>query len=164
MVTSLPADRFFIEMLQDGGSDEMAVDGSSTPVDFEYTVPASQEVLLSRAAVFIQDAGPSPTEFGGIAALTNGLLIQVRDGADQLVKQFGEPIQDNTDFVLLAGTDVVYELTTGVDSVSVRWTFSRTSGGDLLQLREGETFRVRVQDDLTGLTSMRWALQGQFVL
>ena len=143
----------------------MNVDGSSSTVDFSYTVPVDGENFISRCIVYIQDANPQPTLFGGITALTNGLLVEVLDDQGGVLKTFNDAraIQDNSDFASLGGVDVRYQLGTGVDDVVVRWSIDRHTGGDTLQLRAGETFRVRVRDDLSGLTAFRWVLQGQSI-
>ncbi|MDB4306312.1 hypothetical protein N9980_01980 [bacterium] len=160
----ITADKFLEKFLANASSIDMNVDGSVTPVNFTYTVPANDEAFISRCNIYIQDASPSPILFGGIAALTNGLLIEVLDSGLSVIKTFNaqKPTQDNSDFVSLAGVDVRYQSGAGAgDDVAIRWTFANHSGGDTLQLRQNETFRVRVRDNLTALTAFRWVLQGR---
>lgn len=160
------ADKFLHKYLRNGGSREMNVNGSSTAVNFDYVVPANDEAYIARCNILMLDATPIPTEFGGVAALSNGILIQVLDDGGSVLKGFNDddPIIDNNEFNGLAGTDVEYVNGTGDDSVITRWTLQRHSGGPLLRLRAGETFRVIVRDDLTGITRFRWAIQGHSLL
>jgi hypothetical protein len=161
----IPADKFMLEYLEDAGSVNMNVLGSAgTPVDFGYTVPVGVTAHIARCNIFMRDATPTPSEFGGIPALTNGLEVQVLDDQSQVVNDFhgARPITRNADFVAFAGIDVVYETGVGEDTVNIRWTLTRQSGGESLLLKEGETFRVRVRDDLTGITEFFWVLQGRY--
>lgn len=63
--------------LLNGSSSSMAVNGSSTTVDFENGPPAGQIWFITHICIFITDAGTLDVgDFGGIAgSLTNGVQI-----------------------------------------------------------------------------------------
>ena len=164
-VDAIPADKFLEAYLEDSGNSiDMQVDGSVTAVPFEFTTPA--DCLIARCNIYILDANPTPTVFGGLGGeLTNGLLIQVLDDTPAVIKTFvtQRPTANNADIVALAGIDVSYDLGAGTDSVAARWTFARHSGGYDLFMPAGQTFRVTIRDDLTGLTQFHWVLEGRFL-
>ncbi len=56
------------EMLLNGGSEDMAVDGSVTPVEFSFTVPADRRIRISRVFITIEDGNQEfdPQDFGAI--------------------------------------------------------------------------------------------------
>ena len=147
---------------ESGGSFEMAVDGSVTPVVFVWeNEEPIKNAVVSRLLVDILDAGPTTTKFGGITGgLTNGLLMDLADPADMVVLDLidGDAIKQNHQFGRFAGPDWVLTLTAGADAVNVRWSLSK-SGKELL-IPPGFKLRVTVRDDLTPLDSMSVAMQG----
>ena len=159
----LPAD-WLAKFLNSGSSIEMNVDGSDPVVKFKYTVPANRCAVIRRVNWAIEDATVKMPEFGGISALTNGLLVQVIDtDTTTVVLDFldGNPIKQNFHFALLAGSDVDIERDTGNvnETLFVRWSLYK--GGGPLFLAPGQIFQVTVQDDLTGLDAFHASLQGQ---
>ena len=132
-----------------GGSIEMAVNGSVTPVAFDL-VPGSSEIWrVARLVLQIVAPAPAtPAQFGSLAALTNGLLLQVRNATTVITDlTAGAPVKANRDLVLgwtgvsLADTDVEAD-----------WLFSvpiRLEGG------LNEIVRLTVRDNLSTLTRMR---------
>ena len=162
-IDGIDASQILDSYLDNSSSIDMNIDGSVTPVPFDYV--ATTDVLIARSNIYIIDANPTPVQFGGIAALTNGLLIQVLDASLNALKTFSaqEPIVSNADFVGLAGTDVSFAIGAGTDSVAVRWTMNRMTGGPGMILRAGHRFRVLVRDDLTGITTFHWTIQGRFL-
>ena len=142
----------------------MLVDGSSTPVGFRYTVPENKIGIISRVMTHIVDAGMTWTEFAGITALINGLAVKAFDVDDSLLIDFldGRTIQDNTDWVHLAGLDGILRTSVGPDLFAVRWTLAKT--GYAPYLLEGQYFEVLVQDDLsTGIDRFEMIIQGREV-
>ena len=70
--------------LMNGGDPDMAVNGSGTPVEFDFT-PGSGEVWYVESITFIiNDNGNSgPLDYGSIAAgLTNGFQLEVKSAGD----------------------------------------------------------------------------------
>jgi len=64
----------FAEYFSNGGSSDMAVDGSSTPVEFGVTASPDYDTYLKFVSVNIGDNGsPTLNKFGAITALSNGV-------------------------------------------------------------------------------------------
>ena len=64
------------EHLEKAGSDDMAVDGSTTPQDFVATPATGETWYITQVAIYLEDPGlMSSTNFGAISALTNGLEL-----------------------------------------------------------------------------------------
>lgn len=127
---------------------------------YRVRAPAGKRLSIYRCNVLIRDANPTISKFGGLAALTNGVLIRVVDRSGTVISDFlnGASIQKNCDFVLLAGIDVLK--TSGTDLVDIRWTLSAGLGGPLI-LKDEESLEIVVQDNLTGLDEFRVMAQGR---
>jgi hypothetical protein len=146
-VSASPTNVVF-EYLKNGGSIEMAVDGS-TPVEFRYTVPANTTVVLYRCNIIIRDLGITPFRFGALTALTNGLKIEIFNAADALLKSFtvDATIKNNAEFGNLAGVDTTIDSGAGGDALYVRWTIANS--GAAVKLTAGQYFQVTVQDNIS---------------
>ncbi len=147
-----------------GGSNEMSVDGSITPVAFEWENERTTPAVLNRTLWDILDAAPTATKFGGIAGgLANGLLVELVDPAGAVRFDFldGSTVKQNHHFGTLAGVDWLLTAGQGLDAVTVRWSLFRS--GKELRLPPGFKLRVTVQDDLTLVDSMTIMLQGYYI-
>ena len=145
------------QYLLDGSTIDMNVDGSSTPVDYKYTVPAGKSLTLERILFYMDDATAfSPTTFGGISALTNGVDVII---AGSTIVNWKE----NEDIVCTCFDFVGYP-NFGKESSSGagRWTMRRSFGEPLI-VRAGEEVIFRISDNLTGLTHFRAHIQGRLV-
>ncbi len=160
----VPGENMMFDLIASGATTNMNVNGSVTAVEFEHASPTGKICIVERCNIIIQDAGVAPALFGGQAALSTGLKIEHIDADGTTVKKdFTKDItiKKNSHFGLLAGSDVpVLDSVAGnaADVVFIRWTIGKT--GSPLLLNEGESFRVTVQDNLTGLEEFFWMLQG----
>lgn len=162
-------DEYIFSLLDSGSGVDMNVDGG-TPVHFKYTVPTNHTAYIERINFTLLDITMQNDLFGGLAALTNGVLVRAYDADDTLLLDFldGEPIKQNSDFCLLAGTDAPVSAGAGADFLPIRWTVAKAAeqnDGRLaaLKLTEGQYIRVTVQDNLTGLDRFRGMVQGFLV-
>lgn len=149
------------KFLRNASSPAMNVNGSITPVKFEYVVPAGRELYAQRLNFEFINTGMKPDNFAGVAALTNGLLIEVLDDDNTPLIDFtdGLGIKNQTEFAPLAGVDA--NVTSGggtPDGLAVRWTMART--GAPIYMTAGQKFVLTVRDDLSTITQMRAMLQG----
>ena len=156
----VPPGNFLNALLtNDGGT---TFDMATTADDWDYPVPDDAVTFVQRSLVAIQDKGIVPTKFGGENALANGCLIRCYDSdGTTLLKNWTEDftLKANLDWALLAGPDApVIDAGGTDDGMYVRWTHAKSGG--MILLDEGQIFRVTTQDDLSGVTSMRWCLQG----
>lgn len=156
----VPPECPWFKFLRSGGSADMNVDGSVTPVKFQAvpTVPVS----LERLCVQIVDGGISPTKFAGLTALTNGIEVLIVTAAGATVIDFldGETIKKNADWTFLAGTDNPIDAAAGDDQLQVRWTVSKGLGAPL-ELNSDRIIQMTVQDNLTEITEFRILAQGR---
>lgn len=146
-------DNFLNIYLMDGSTVDMVVDGSGTPVNYEYTVPANKRAQIHRVLIFLDDTTAfGPNLFGGITALPNGITITA--GGILLATW-----QDNVDMVTTMHDFIGFaNLGKSDKSGSGRWSFSRTGGA--LTLAAGQTFTATINDAMTGLDNMRMRIQG----
>jgi hypothetical protein len=132
---------------------------------------AAEQFYLQRLIVYIEDALSGqldPDEYGAVATLTNGILVQVRDSSETVITDYtdGIPIKSNGQW-----QRVCFEVTSlsGASNASLaaRWQFNEFvpkgyeyEGETPLVLTGGEKLVVTVNDDLTGLISHTFMAQG----
>ncbi len=144
--------------------DMNVVADTATPGVFQYIVPENRIVKLARINIGIVDGGIRWNEFAGLGApLDNGIQLQTMfaDGNPSLDFLEGEAIQTNQDFEALAGVDAVVALAAGDDLMPIRFSFFKA--GTEIVLKENESLRMLIRDDLSGMTEMRAMVQGSFV-
>ena len=169
-----PAEDIVIELLSLDGDDaddarvemgELAgndfVDGSTTPVNFEFPVPGDRRFLWTRTNILFIASTPNAEKFGNLAKLDNGCLLQEinPDGSVRRTWNRRFPIRQNGDWMLLAGTDNTHEFAAGAGSAGARWTVEKA--GSKVWVPPGGRIRLVIQDDLDGLDSFRVCIQGQ---
>ena len=87
----------FTEYFTNSGSNDMRVDGSSTPVEFTVEAKSDRDIWVKLVSPFISDPGARLDEFGNLPALTNGLDFKFKnDNLGEVIIQ--EEIQRNLDF------------------------------------------------------------------
>lgn len=154
---------YFRENGAPAGSKVMNVDGDPTPVLFQAVAPVGgapwnvERVMFSITDTTITDW----SQFGGIAALSNGITMKAFDPQGQEVFDFlqTETIKSNYGFMALAGVDVEVKDLAALDAVAVRWTISKGLGGPI-RLHAGMYLEIKVQDDLLALSSFETMAQG----
>jgi hypothetical protein len=142
---------------------DMNTDSDVTPSTFRYTVPIGRSVLVQRINFQMVDDSMGAVDFGGIASgLSNGITIKVHNAEGGVMLDFldGTTIKRNTDFCLLAGSDIVITELSGKDQLPVRWTVARA--GAILRLISNQYIEIVVNDDLSGLDIFRAMLQGVY--
>lgn len=148
-------------------STNMNVDGSGTPIIFTVTPGNLQAGLkwdVVRFLLNILDAEPMDDgKFGGVDALTNGVVIRSVNGKTKNVFN----AKTNGDFRLRAyDVEYVEKAPAGQNSVSLRRTFGGQSKNGVVIRLEADTldeFQVIIQDDLEGLTQFKGCIQGHVV-
>ena len=133
--------------------------GSATV--FGVTITANRARIV-RILPTIIDGSITITKFGGISALTNGVLVKAYDknGAEVLDFMDGQTIKTNACWGCLAGVDTVIENAAGDDAFGVRWTIAKGMTPDGIQLYSGESIRFTIQDNLAALTDFKAMVQG----
>ena len=140
----------------------MAVDGSSTPQIFTYRA-GTNEVDVTRILITMLGGSTAMDDgkFGNITALTNGLVFRVYNSYHKTIYNF-KTNQDIKQFCY----DVTYSdnAPAGSTGLSSRITFAgQDKHGVVIRVSGNTVIQFIVQDDLTGLTSVKASVEGHRV-
>jgi len=144
-------------------------DGSGTTeqaaaaAEYKYRPAPGTVAVLERVNAVIETASRiGPDLYADLTALTNGILITIKDSSGGVIHTFTpQPIKVTYHWSLLAGTDVSPSaFAAGADSVSLRWTLSKGGQKVVLNGDKGEYMSVDIRDTLAGLTSQLMHVQG----
>ena len=141
----------------------MNVDGSSSPIIFSITPPENTSWDITRMLITILDnAAMNDGTFGGITALTNGVVFRKKDGDYKNIFN----AKKNGDLRAHA-YDVAYLepfLPTGTYGFGCRRSFNGPDkNGVTIRLNAGDEFQVIIQDDLTDLSEFVVVAQGHVI-
>lgn len=151
-----------IDQLLDSTGDGTGTTNATTIDEYTYR-PALSAIsgelhVIMRILVFVQSASNLDKTKYGASALTNGIVITVKNADDAVIHTFNpQPIKMLSHWGLLVGPDV----TDGQKTAEIRWTLDKA--GEPLALKSGEYLSVNVQDTLTGLTGHIFQVQGYVV-
>ena len=156
-ITDPKKGNFINSPLENAGSDEMNVDGSTTPVNFTSAPLTGKNLIVYRLILTMEDSSMSWVKFAGRSALTNGVVIYVtEDGVERNIVT--DPIKTNRDFVWNAYDVEIDNATSAI--LRMRWTFSKA--GTVLVLKDAyaDNFRIKIQDDLDTVNYFKATIQG----
>lgn len=147
------------------GAVNFAADHSLTAIYPIINVPAGENSIeVHHLTMYIEDTGNIDADtFGAIAALTNGISVQVVSGTTvNLDLSMGEPIKTNGHAMHLATNFEIFEARgVGSTSVSFHWDFDDSIGFPLkLCGRNDHGLRVTINDDLSGLATLEFTASG----
>jgi len=145
----------------DGTGDFDNIGDYTTPRTVSVTCRASEKIVSHFLSVHIQDAGTyDPAKYGVLAALTNGVNVGYygADGVEKL-RLTQNPIKDNAEW-LHYGQGVIEAAGAG-DMVQRVWIDLAGGVSDGLKLYPGESIRVTLSDNFTGLLAHDFLLHGQ---
>ncbi len=148
----------FKHLVNSAGEFNMAIDVASHY--YEYASSSGFITILNRVNTIITDATIKPDKFGGLAALSTGILVETFDpnGTKLISWTDSHAIKMNMNFTMLSGSDVTPITGAGDDSIVIRWTIAK-AGAPLL-LKAGESIRYTVQDCIGSLTLLMAFAQG----
>ncbi len=154
-----------------GGSNDMLVDGSVTPVDFFVTAQQEADLYIIRLSFIVTDQNMTLNQFGNIGALANGVRLFYTDELGEV--DIATSLQTNFDFVRLCsglpsfGDGTSAFIANNVDFISegiipildLKDTFGFRWG---LELRNGSMQKVvlTINDDITGIDAMNVIVYG----
>ena len=158
----IPPSEFWQAYLENGGSSGMNVNGSVTPVSFRWTCPADHFFMFQRFIFQIVDNAVDWDRFGGITALTNGVVFTIYDSDDTILAQF-PPLKVNYEvsMVFAGGAANIRQGNTQSNLVAIFNIPEQT--GYVLTITEGQYIEAVIQDDLTALTHMDALVTGRMV-
>ena len=133
----------------------------------QISVPAAENSIeLHHLNMYVEGAGNFDADtFGSLAALTNGINVQIVSGTTVLLDlSLGEPIKSNGQAMHLASNFEFFEKKgTGNSSLSYHWDFDETLGFPLkLCGRNDHGLRVTINDDLSALTAVEFTASGHY--
>lgn len=138
-------------------SPDMNVNGSITPVDFEYEVPAGKILKLRRTFLALKDGVSdfTSTNFGAISGgLTNGVDVLITHlGVEYLLTTW----KTNYD-ISLTMYDFYSPYKDG--AYAGRWSFEKDTG-EPFTLEQGDKIIARIKDDLTGTDIFQQSIKGK---
>lgn len=147
-----------VNLLDEQGNKNMAVDGSVTPVSFKAVPPEGKKWRINRVLVYMEGANPfSAEKFGDLNALANGTTNNLNGVKVTSWKT-------NRDFALeMYDLNTIKSLGKEDRSFSGRWSFDKAFGKPVLIDSSSTGVELIVNDDLSGLTSFYIKAQGQEV-
>lgn len=153
----------FLDTLGNGLGDKDAIGNyasTDTPFFIETTDP-SRRYIIHRVMTYIEDAGGAPnlSLYGGIAALTDGLLLRIvhRDGSVYDLSD-GLPITNNSAWARICYDVTIATFPAGNNYVHARWTFA-LSGWPIV-LNPFDRLEFVMRDNLTSLVEHSFLVQG----
>ena len=147
-----------------GVTTNMAVDGSSTTQIFQIgpvAAGSAQIVDITRIMGHMLDStAMDDGKFGGITALTNGIVLRKNDGVITNIWN----VKTNAELALICYN---FNYNDKAPGGQYGCNFRNTYGGQgahgvVLELLPGEYLEVLIQDNLTGLDDFRMMAQGHF--
>lgn len=139
---------YFFTKLLNGSSSNMSVDGSITPVYFEYAPASGQTSYLETLIFQIQDSGTTTFDkFGAITALTNGITILIKSkGTEYTFANF----KNNETIMMLFNTHGLITPTSGFIEQSDTYIGAVYFQKPIkLQNSTGDYIKFKINDNLT---------------
>ena len=147
-----------------GGTTEILGDYSSAAETFEVAGPTAEDenLVIIRVMVYIEDNASIDVEgYGGQAALSNGLTLDVTDSdGSSVVDLTPIPVKSNGDWGAYCYDTAVDTWGQGDQSFKARWTFSKFTNGAGLWLNNGQKLVLTANDSFTSLVAHRVIAQG----
>jgi hypothetical protein len=151
------------------GTDEMSVDGSGTPVTFKVrgkagsiNVPVTLDITRLIGTMLTATA-PALDEFGDLTALTNGMVLRSTNGIISNIHN----VKTNLEISARCyDYDVIVATNPGVGVWGIKWrmTFAgQSKHGVTVRLEADESLDYIIQDDISGLTSLKIIAEGHIV-
>ena len=158
MAEPRPGKRIAEFLKESGGSPDLNIDGSSTPVTFSAAPPTGKKWFIHSISLVMEDASINFTKFGGITGgLTNGLEVKVKEGglAEALLGNF----KRNGDFFIFT-TGVKLE-SASLDILTIEVNI-KVETGTTFELADAnsEIFKAIVNDDLTTIGKFNILIRG----
>lgn len=134
----------------------MNVDGSTTPVIFEISPSGTTLIddINSISFEIIDDAQMDDTKFGGLTALTRGVLLRQVDGTQKNLTLY----KSNSDFKINGVLEYSDKSGGGAYGLNARRIFYSPDWNNCiirLDGTNGDALQIIIQDNLTGLTTFK---------
>lgn len=144
----------FARFLANGSSIELAEDASLTEHEFTLAPGADEILRVTGMTALIRTASlPTFDTFGDLAALTDGVAIDVldKDGEVAVDLTAGVPIRSNGDLAQLG----VLSMVSFAATYAIKWELGLGAAAIRLAATSGYTLRVKTSDNLEALALFR---------
>lgn len=140
-----------ITPLHNAGVKNMNVNGSVTPVNFDFSPDTGETWYLDCLKIFFADSGTtSVTNFGAIAALTNGLQLVVRSNGTEYTVI--DSVKNNREITCYFGESPLITPTSGfIETADVYNGAIFFTPPITLKNSTGDYVRMRVRDNLSSI-------------
>jgi hypothetical protein len=140
------------DSLRNSGSNLMNVNGSVTPVIFDY-VATQEDHLVTLSLAFESTGAIQLNNFGGLAALINGVLFESNIGG---VAREIATLRNNGGLSNFFGDSHQISQYSGAGLGGARFLLTGIFKTEQpLKLNPGDSIRATVRDDLSGITYFR---------
>lgn len=144
------------------GTTEANGDYSDTPELFKIQPPSNEIYIISRMIVMIRDTNISAEKYGGIVGgLTNGINVDERVESkidEDLLGGFN--VKSNADWARVSYDVDLKSWGPGDEMIVMRWSFDKSGVPLKLDGYKSGRLVVTCSDDLTGLASHTFLVQG----
>lgn len=158
-----PIYRYLDENGDGTGNKDATGNYSGAVTEFKITPPSDKVFRISRLIVAIRDGnGMSPQEYGNLGtSLSNGISMQIRDASGTVENITDDlPITTNAEWAQLAFDSEISNYGSGNEYVRVRLTFANAGFPLRIDGTAGQYFAILLNDNLSGLTQHRFAVEG----
>lgn len=157
---------FTIRALENGGSRNLAVDGSVTPVVFDLDLTGLDAITIFDYEIYIESLG-NPIDPKAFFTLGAALPVGFKfEGSTQGTTFENELIQTTRDLLFSFSTGQEFRKRNTNNSIGNYNIFQGgrivNNNGLVLSSRTSDYLRVTINDDLTGIDYMAISLQGTF--
>lgn len=158
----LPYLRFLTTAGDSTGVNNLIGNYSAAPTDFYYSPPTNTKYHISSVLIQISDnATFNQIDYGGMAALTNGIKFYIQEGTTPTVPLLsGVIVKQNNDWLGLTGDVLLTTFSGTAQTLGVSFNLFKDFGEDL-ELLSTSKFIVRLNDDFTSLVAHRFILRGR---
>jgi hypothetical protein len=157
--TSGEQKQIFFERLTDGSSENMAVDGSVTPVIFHIQPPEGEVWRIDGWIIYVEDGGSFDAQkWGNNITITNGFMPRLKRGNNEAVDLLSFGLKSSGDLASISDEFKHLDFGSGNQFVIAKWDFIKT--GQYLRLTSDDRLEIVVRDDLTNLVSQFSHIQG----
>jgi hypothetical protein len=129
-----------------------------------YIAPPSDEIwAIERVLIYIEGVGQfSATKYGPLAALTNGILIEIHreSTGERFDLTAGIPLKTSADISRHCYDVTHFNWGVGAEAMGARWTFAKGGAPIVLDGSKGDHLDVIAQDDFSGLDSHTFKFDG----
>ncbi len=144
---------FSPKYLTNGGSDDMRVDGSVTPVDFTVTADSTQDFIITEVKLLAQDGNINLSRFMD-STITNGLEFTITSEGGTVT--FPDIITTRDLLHIFTSNS---EYTPIIATKAALFVFKPTNPF-VLRAGSSDEVQMKVRDDLSGLVALGCSVEG----